>query len=434
MSEQLIVVADGRRMGCVEARSQRLTFTYDTEWMSSPNPYPLSLSMPLVVPEHGHRVVDAFLWGLLPDNDTTLMRWGQKFQVSPRNPFKLISHVGEDCAGAVQFVRPERWADLLAESKAPRVHWLTKKDLSERMRLLVEDASATRTARDEGQFSLAGAQPKTAFLFDPDTKRWGVPRGRTPTTHILKPATGEFEGFTQNEHFCLLLAESLGLPVTKSWIEDFGGFPVIVVERYDRVVKRGVVHRLHQEDMCQALGLRPHGKYQSQGGPSPKQVAELLWDHSAQARADVRHFADALIFNWLIAGTDAHAKNYSLLLSANPAARLAPLYDLASSIPYAKQIDPRKAKLAMKIGRHYRIREVSRRDWDRCARELRLRPNDLNERIDSMMERIPELARAVADDMGRRKLVHCTVTSLVDSLPAWINKQKDQLSKTKSKV
>ena len=197
MSEQLLVLADGRRMGCVEARGQRLTFIYDTDWLSSPNPYPLSLSMPLVVPEHGHRVVEAFLWGLLPDKGTTLMRWGQKFQVSPRNPFKLISHVGEDCAGAVQFVRPERWTDLLAESKAPRVHWLTKKELSERLRLLVEDASATSTARDEGQFSLAGAQPKTAFLFDPDTKRWGVPRGRTPTTHILKPATGEFEGFTQ---------------------------------------------------------------------------------------------------------------------------------------------------------------------------------------------------------------------------------------------
>jgi hypothetical protein len=51
-----------------------------------------------------------------------------------------------------------------------------------------------------------------------------------------------------------------------------------------------------------------------------------------------------------------------------------------------------------------------------------------------MMERLPESARAVADDMGQRKLAHRTVTSLVDSLPAWISKQKEQLSKTKSKV
>lgn len=203
MSEELVVLADGRRMGRIKAKGQRLTFTYDRKWMAAPEAYPLSLSMPRVTPEHGHRVVEAFLWGLLPDNETILSRWGQKFQVSPRNPFKLIANVGEDCAGAVQFARPERAPDLLSAPKSPRVQWLRQKDVAERMRLLVEDSSATRTGRDEGQFSLAGAQPKTAFFFDAKKKRWGVPGGRTPTTHILKPATGEFEGLTQNEHFCL---------------------------------------------------------------------------------------------------------------------------------------------------------------------------------------------------------------------------------------
>ncbi len=429
MSETLIVLADGQRMGRIEAKGRRLGFVYDSEWRNSPRAYPLSLSMPLVVPEHGHRVVESFLWGLLPDNDTTLSRWGRKFQVSPRNPFKLISHVGEDCAGAVQFVRPERSADMLSRSKAPRVHWLAKKDVAERMRWLAEDASATRAAGDEGQFSLAGAQPKTAFIHDPAAKRWGVPGGRTPTTHILKPATGEFEGFTQNEHFCLRLAGSLGLPVTKSWIEDFAGLPVIVVERYDRVVQRGRAHRLHQEDMCQAMGIRPQSKYQNQGGPSPKDVAEILWDQATQPRADVLRFADALVFNWLVAGTDAHAKNYSLLLSGHAAARLAPLYDMASSIPYPRQIDPRKAKLAMKIGRHYRIREVTRRDWDRCARELRLRPGELHERMDSMMARLPDAALSVAAEMNKEGLTHPVVTSLADRLPLWIKKQQQQLAK-----
>ena len=52
--------------------------------------------------------VEAFLWGLLPDNEHVLARWATKFQVSARNVFALISHVGEDCAGAVQFVTPER--------------------------------------------------------------------------------------------------------------------------------------------------------------------------------------------------------------------------------------------------------------------------------------------------------------------------------------
>jgi hypothetical protein len=42
-------------------------------------------------------------------------------------------------------------------------------------------------------------------------------------------------------------------------------------------------------------------------------------------------FADALIWNWLIAGTDAHAKNYSVLLAGNDI-RLAPLYDMSSAL------------------------------------------------------------------------------------------------------
>ncbi|WP_164937065.1 HipA domain-containing protein [Bradyrhizobium vignae] len=43
----------------------------------------------------------------------------------------------------------------------------------------------------------------------------------------------------------------------------------MVVTRYDREIdKDGVVKRFHQEDMCQALGVHPAVKYQSEGGPS----------------------------------------------------------------------------------------------------------------------------------------------------------------------
>src|ERR1035437_3199062 len=54
--------------------------------------------MPLASAEHGHARIEAFLWGLLPDNDRVLENWGRRFQVSPRNVFRLIAHVGEDCA------------------------------------------------------------------------------------------------------------------------------------------------------------------------------------------------------------------------------------------------------------------------------------------------------------------------------------------------
>ena len=103
MTNELIALLAGKEIGRVRRDTRgRLTFTYDEDWRQSPGAYPLSLSMPLAAAEHRPAVVEAFLWGLLPDNEQVLARWAQKFQVSARNVFALISHVGEDCAGAIQ--------------------------------------------------------------------------------------------------------------------------------------------------------------------------------------------------------------------------------------------------------------------------------------------------------------------------------------------
>src|SRR5262249_18335136 len=150
-----------------------------------------------------------FLWGLLPDNEFVLDRWARRFQVSARNVFALISHVGEDCAGAVQFVTRERLG-AVQSGDSDNIDWLDEAGLAQRLRILHEDHAAWRLPRDTGQFSLAGAQPKTALFFQEG--RWGIPSGRVPTTHILKPPTGRFDGHAENEHVCLALARALGLP------------------------------------------------------------------------------------------------------------------------------------------------------------------------------------------------------------------------------
>ena len=144
--------------------------------------------------------------------------------------------------------------------------------------------------------------------------------------------------------------------------------------------------RVHQEDFCQALAVHPRRKYQNDGGPSAKDIAGILSDQSSDATADIRSFADALIFNWLIAGTDAHAKNFSILIAPGGQVRLAPLYDLASSLPYPRQIDPMKARLAMKIGGSYRLRDITRRHWESCARDLRMPADALLARIMAMID------------------------------------------------
>jgi serine/threonine-protein kinase HipA len=383
---ELVVLLGGKEIGRVhnDARG-RLTFVYDDAWRQAADAYPLSLSMPLAAKEHGRAVIEAFLWGLLPDNDRVLARWAAKFQVSARNVFALISHVGEDCAGAVQFVTPER-LDAICSGKEDHVEWLDEADIAKRLQALREDHAAWRLPRDTGQFSLAGAQPKTALLSQND--RWGIPSGRIPTTHILKPPTGHFDGHSENEHVCLMLARNLGLPAAESKVMRFGQEIAVVIERYDRQHKGNDIIRVHQEDVCQALGIMPTKKYQNEGGPSPANIIELLRTYSTHRADDLDTFIAALGFNWLIAGTDAHAKNLSLLLSG-PSVRLAPLYDVASILPY-DEFDMRKIKLAMKIGGEYKLSQIGLRQWQKFAREARVDAGALIERLIDMAKQLPD--------------------------------------------
>ena len=413
MTNRLIALLAGREVGTVHYKDARLSFVYNDAWRSDSNAYPLSLSMPLASAEHGHARIEAFLWGLLPDNDRVLENWGKRFQVSPRNVFRLIAHVGEDCAGAVQFVRPERLEALQTDTASKEVKWLTEDDVAERLRALRADHSAWRSAQDTGQFSLAGAQPKTALLFE--RKRWGVPSGRTPTTHILKPPTGDWDGHAENEHFSLQLARAAGLIVPNSTVQHFGDEIAIVVERYDRVRDGGQWARIHQEDMCQALGIHPTRKYENDGGPGARTVAELLREQSSNPEEDVQSCVDAIIFNWLIAGTDAHAKNYALLLGGGGAVRLAPFYDLASILPY-QTINLQKAKLAMKIGGEYRLRYIGLRNWQKFAAEMRLDEGLLMERIRAMAALVPDHAASIQKELETSGLSHGTITRLTQKL------------------
>ena len=386
MSNDLVALHDEKEVGRVSRDARGgLRFLYNDDWRNGAEAHPLSLSMPLGAKQHGRSVVEAFLWGLLPDNERVLARWAARFHVSARNVFALISHVGEDCAGAVQFVTRER-LEAIRSGKEDKVEWLDEAEIAKRLETLRKDHAAWRLPSDTGQFSLAGVQPKTALLLQND--RWGIPSGRLPTTHILKPPTGQFDGHAENEHICLMLARALGLPSAQTKVVRFKDEIAIVVERYDPQTKGNYIIRVHQEDVCQALGIMPTKKYQNEGGPSPFDIIQLLRTYSTDRGDDLDTFIGALGFNWLIAGTDAHAKNFSLLLSGRRV-RLAPLYDIASILPY-DGFDMRKVKFAMKVGGEYTLSRIGLRQWQKLAREVRVDPEELISRLAGMAQRLPD--------------------------------------------
>lgn len=416
--ESLHVFAAGKWMGRIDRnrKQNRLSFHYEKEWRSDRNAFPLSLSMPLAAIEHGHDAVESFIWGLLPDNEGVLRRWGQKFQVSSRNPFHLLWHVGEECAGAIQFIRPDRVEEWSGSSLPGDIAWLSPEEIGERIRLLLADHSAIRMATDTGYFSLAGAQPKTAFYYDPEKDRWGVPSGTVPTTHIFKPAAETFDGFAENEHFCMRLARELGLSTASSSVQYFSDQPVIVVERYDRTRTSDGVVRIHQEDMCQALACPPQQKYQASGGPSPADIIGLIRQYSADHLMDEGRFIDALAYNWLIGGTDAHAKNYGFLIAPGGGVRMAPLYDLSSALPYPKQVDLRRAGLAMKIGGAYKLREINRAQWLKFADEIHADSDALIGRVRLLAEILPDVVSRVGSELRGQGMKHKVIAHLMEEL------------------
>jgi serine/threonine-protein kinase HipA len=415
MSE-LEVVIEGDLIGRVRMnKAGRLSFDYESGWRGSTSGYSLSVSMRLADITYSHSAVWPYLWNLLPENPNILQRWGQQFHVSSSNPFKLLKFVGADVPGAAQFLPPAAYAAVQAQH-APSIDWINLDELAQRLAQLQSDAAAVRRPGDRGKMSLPGAQAKTAFCWDEQRNRWGVPSGRAPTTHIIKPAVPGFDGLVENEHLCQDVARRLGLFAARTSVLTLNETTYIVIERFDRLPPlRGsaFMRRVHQEDMCQALGLLPGAKYQQDGGPGVPDIVALIRRVGSDPDTDVYRFIDANAFNWLIGGTDAHAKNYSLLIGAGDEIRLSPLYDLSSQLPYPELIDQR---VAMKIGDTYDIPLIGFGEWQAlasaCAVELELLMNRLRQLADAL----PDAVSAARNQALADGLNHEVITTLADLL------------------
>jgi len=226
--------------------------------------------------------------------------------------------------------------------------------------------------------------------------RWYRPRGATPTTHILKLPLGlvgnmraDMTDSVENEWLCGQLMNELGIATAETAIATFGATKALVVTRFDRRWQgvpaggelkprfkpgEGVwIARLPQEDFCQALGIAPDQKYESEGGPCVRDCLGVL-ANSEHADEDRATFALTQLAFWLLAATDGHAKNFSIQHRRAGRFNLAPLYDVLSAWPIIgrgpNQLAYQRAKLAMAVcgqNAHYRLGEIEARHWRRLA-------------------------------------------------------------------
>jgi serine/threonine-protein kinase HipA len=418
MTELRVLIDEDEIGTIIQGASGKLRFVYDDGWRNRVDAVPLSLSMPLTAKEHPHKAIEPYLWNLLPDREETLRQIAAEHEISHRNPFALAGARGEDLPGAVQIVPPERLSSLRKRERITRV---SEDQLAELLRNRQRAAGRTHIGEDSGFFSLAGAQPKLAVCRIGG--RWYEQRGYTPSTHIIKPSIADLTEQVENEHFCLRLADAVGLHVIKSEVVRIGDLQTIVVPRYDRVRMKGrqrlaldeaggKVYRIHQEDVCSALCVHPANKYQHQGGPGMKQVMRLL-EGSGNPDVDRERFMRACAFNFIIAGVDAHAKNYSLLMEAGGRFRLAPLYDIISALPYDRET---YKSLAMSVGGERKHARIYPSHWKKAAADARYDDNKAVQHVRDMIAALPAAAQRVLDECRASGLAVDTITRITEGL------------------
>lgn len=328
MADELAVWLYGERVATVDQVRGRPRLAYTSEALGRYDlgtPL-LSLSLPVGNQRYPQGTVRPFLDGLLPEGESR-RSIARDVGISPGDTYGLIRELGRDCAGAV-VIQPGE------DPPPPQATTATAERLdADEIGALVRDLrSAPLGAGGRVRISLAGVQEKLVLTLMPDGS-WGRPVDGTPSTHILKPEIAAYPQTVENEVFCMRIAKHLGLDVATVEMAEIDSRKLIVIERYDRAVDAdGSVERIHQEDFCQAMGIPPETKYEEDGGPSLRRVADIL--QSTAAPGSLEKLLRTVALNVLLGNGDAHGKNLSLLHHTSGALALTPLYDLMSTLHY----------------------------------------------------------------------------------------------------
>jgi serine/threonine-protein kinase HipA len=367
----LPIYFESRLVGKIHIDRTGPGFTYDPAWLGLRGAFPISLTMPL----RAERITsDVFLpWAanLLPENQQ-LRTLGEILGMARSDVVGLLSTIGGETAGALSFGQPGRTGSFFWRPVG------TQDDLE---RLIEELPNKPFLVGDEGvSMSLAGAQTKLAVAVNGEGQIC-VPTAGSPSTHILKPEAVRLPGGVQNEAFCLTLARRMGIEVPAVTTGRAGKTTYLLVQRYDRTDSNDRWRRLHQEDFCQALGKPPSAKYEFNQtgipGPTLRDMFDVVQQHLPAT--EIVRLLDIVVFNVLACNTDAHAKNYSIMLRGNGAA-LAPMYDVICGAVWGSVTK----SFAQKIGGESRGETLDGGHWRRLARECGLNPKQVFERIGTL--------------------------------------------------
>jgi serine/threonine-protein kinase HipA len=277
-----------------------------------------------------------FFEGLLPDG-LRRERIARELGLEPADSLGLLAELGRDCPGAV-VVLPAGREPPAPASVSPA--WLADDELEELLAVppprLFDPGNEPRM-----RFSLPGERHKLALVRDERNDRWAWPQAGLPSTHIVKPETGEYPDFVVNRVACTAALREMGLPVAPLELATIAGSPCAVSRRFDRSGAGLAATRRHHETIWQAAGLPSEALLVEPRMDRPGFVAsaDLLREIGGEAAVETLFkvgFSNFLLGNCaddIVARCDLHGRNASVLLDGGPEAETI-FYGIASTDAY----------------------------------------------------------------------------------------------------
>lgn len=335
-----------------------MSFTYDPAYVAQGLPT-LSLSLPPREKRYRGKIVSAFFFGALPG-----------FVAIRHTPGRLMRRWLWNCLpGSLARKKKERYSHLPNRN---RWAWLIDKGI-EVGAINLRPCGSPQSVPDKSSemvldWRLIGRINENPRLYaSVDGQNHMIPirfgerqklvfvRGRGPTlsTHFLKHM-GNWDSAI-NELFCMRLARSVGLNVPDVSLHFIDNIPCFLIKRYDRRQSGKFIEILHQESLCQALGVPTGVWLERHGGAGIKKSLALLQEYSVKPRHDKAEFLARIVFDHLIGCRDISGRNVSLLYR-DGLPELAPAYDLAVSSSNAQ-------KTPMSIGGERRSERIRIQHW-----------------------------------------------------------------------
>ena len=375
----------GRRkeVGSISGESEfTATFAYSPDYVRSRDSMPISASLPLREAAFNQGETRTFFEGLLPEGFIR-RTIAKNNRVDADDYLSLLCMLGSECPGAIS---------IRGDDYTPTDPGYKEAGAKTMYELASGSADVTAELAVEAQLSLQGSTGKIGSYKGEDGT-WYIPQGGAPSTHIIKQGNVRYGDIVQNECLMLMTAEALGVEVQSSEIVKCKGHGkdklLLATERYDRTLAGSVRKidgmscplRLHQEDFGQAMGVSAANKYEHLGKHHMRDMFRVLREKSASPIEDQIKLWDIVVFNYLIGNTDAHIKNFSIVYDENMrSARLAPAYDLVSTIIYDNQSDD----MAFAVGGVGKWEDIDRNAFEKACVECRLNTRFFMKRFDEM--------------------------------------------------